>query len=174
MRSDGWVADEYGEILTMSKQRKKDPPAPKSGNWRNYKPDDDLYWRLGGPFVPIEKIPPAEYRYHEIGTGYKASSRIKYILDVIRMSEEDMERCSTYYLKLNELGIDAMELEFYRKQDRELDAQPGNWTMVARNVDRHRASSYRSIRMNLTKLAAYRRQLAELEKKTSPLLAGLD
>lgn len=155
-------------------RRKKDPPPAKSGNWKKYEPTSGLYWRLGGPFVPVDKIPLADFKFGEIGSTYKASSRVKYLMDVIRMSQEEYDKAVAYYLKLEELGIDAMELEFYRKQDRDLEKNPGNWTMVARNVDRHRESSYRQIQMGKAKLTQYRAQLAALERTNSPLLADLD
>ena len=154
-------------------RRKKDPPPPKSGAWESYRPDDDLYWRLGGPFVPIEKIPPSEYNYHRMATHLKPPGRIRYLRDLVRMAEADMDREKEAYLRYEEKGIDGLTHQWHRDEDRKLEAE-GHWCNVARNIDRQRASAYRSIRMNLNKLASYKAQLAEAESLTIPLLAGLD
>ncbi len=153
-------------------RRKKDPPPPRSAAWQSYKPDDDLYWRLGGPFVPIEQIPPGEYRYGPVATHMKPASRAQYLAELIDQAEKDLAEAQAYYLKLEAEGIDAMKFQHYRDEDRRLESESGDWSMVARNVDRHRASSYRSIRMGLNKLAAYRAQLVELEAISLPLLFG--
>ena len=156
----------------MSIRPKKDPPAPKSADWASYRPDDDLYWRLGGPFVPIDQIPPQEYTYLPVATHMKSASRIAYLSELIEQAEKDLERSTRYYLELEARGIDAMESAYYRDQDRKLEAEDDQWRMVARNVDRHRASAYRSIRMGLNKLAAYRAQLVALEAEGLPLFFG--
>ena len=151
-------------------RRKKDPP-PRSVSWESYRPDDGMYWRLGGPFVPIDQIPPATYNYGDTASHMKRASRIKYLDELIRKAEEDLAEAKAYYLELEGKGIDAMKFPWYRDQDRQMD-DSGDWLMVARNVDRHRASSYRSIAMYTNKLLSYRAELARLEAEGLPLLFG--
>jgi hypothetical protein len=158
----------------VSRKRKKDPPVPVSARWEDYRPDDDLYWRHGGPFVPVEEIPEAHYRYGEVGLHTKdLGRRAEYLRALIEGAEEDMARAVDRYAKLKEFGIDGMELALYREQDRKMEAE-GGWENVARNVDRHRASCYRTIRMNKRKLREYREQVRRLDMASTPLLAGLD
>jgi len=156
----------------MPCRRKKDPPPPRSSSWESYRPDEDLYWRLGGPTVPIDQIPPASYTHGAFGTAMSVKARIKWLAELTEKAETDLAGSIAYYLKLDELGIDAMTMQFYRDEDRKLEAEGDRRSMVARNVDRHRASCYRTIAMNRCKLAAYRQQLAALEVAHLPLFQG--
>lgn len=153
-------------------RRKKDPEPPRSGSWETYRPQDDLYWKFGGPTVPVADIPPDPYPTTYVATHFKDSTqRAAHVATLIENYEKALAESVAYYLRLAELGIDAMKYEFYRDQDREQDAS-GNWAMVARNVDRHRASSFRSIAMRKGQIDALRKLLADIEAVKLPLLFG--
>jgi hypothetical protein len=152
-------------------RRKKDPKVPVSTAWETYRPQDDLYWKLGGPTIPVEAIEPEFW-----DTRYAAShlkdpgKRAKYLRDLVEDHEQDLARSVAYYLRLDELGIEGMAHEWDKEADRRLDASPGDWTMVARNVDRQRAAAFRTIRMRKGQILAYRKLADEIEAEKYPLM----
>jgi hypothetical protein len=152
-------------------RRKKDPKVPRSTAWEEYRPQDALYWKFGGPFIPPDEIEPEPYDASYTASHLKNPvKRTEYILSLVENYEKDLAEAIAYYGRLNELGIDALKFEWHREEDRKLDASPGDWTMVARDVDRHRESTYRTIRMRKGQIAAYRKLVAEIEADKFPLM----
>lgn len=154
-------------------RRKKTPRPPRSTHWESYPPTDGLYWRLGGPFIPEADIVVVPFDARGTGATMKnPASRARYVLELIEAAETDLAEARSYYRKLEEMGIEAMKFAWYRDEDHKLDASPGDWTLVSRNVDRHRASSYREIGHRQGKIAALRKLLEEIETVNLPLLFG--
>ena len=153
-------------------RRKKDVKPPISSAWESYKPDDALYYRHGGQAVPPEDIPPTPF-----GTDYFVShlkhpgKKVAYSIDLLARAQTDLAEAIADQARYAELGIDAMKHEFQRDQDREL--MEGEWSPhVARNVDRHRASFYITIRQRKGQVANCKATIDRLEAETLPLLFG--
>jgi hypothetical protein len=147
----------------------------------SYRPGiDALYWKFGGPPIPVETIEPREedVRYNRpsyLGQHLKpASARMKY-------AERNMERCEKeraehvgYYTRLCEQGIDGLKWEHARQSDREMDARPGDWTKVPRNVDMHKATCVKQIGYFKARLASLRALIEELDRPANPLFYWRD
>jgi hypothetical protein len=151
--------------------RRKRPGPPQDGppHWDLYMPHHALYWKFGGPFIPADKIEPAEIRPDQIGGGYKAArDRRRQAEFLLANAEKELAEHVASYLDFHERGIDALRNEWERVHDRrraEKDENPDVPTEVSLRMSSH----YQQIRYHKGRIIACTQVIAELDRAENPL-----
>src|SRR4051812_16089790 len=104
-------------------RRKKDPPQPRSTSWESYRPQDDLYWKFGGPTIPPDEIEPEHWDNRYTASHLKdPRKKVAYLADLMEKYQKELDEAVALYLDLAARGIDAVKHEWLREEDRKLDA----------------------------------------------------
>ena len=136
----------------MSRRRKKDPPPAEqvSAKWESYNPWEPLYWKSGGPFVPVGQVETAPIDANQgdpdrIGHNLPPSARLKYAERELARCEQQLDEHVAWYTRYHDKGLDALTYEQDRQAAREIETDPVRYATVPSPLDFRRASSYRMI-----------------------------